>query len=275
MRRTRSKFYRLFRHIYISFLKKNPRLYQRYLFRQQLKRLEKSVLAGENFLRTPSASKDEYDAYDEREQIQYFNSGWYCLVDGKVEYRSAKEIRDYYLQHVYDEIDALLDKKRKISVLEVGCGNCLNIWNIAKRYGDKVGLFGLDISEKRIRVAKEYFGSDLDGVRFYVRSIYDGDLSAVEGPFDLVFSMHCLEQIPYMLEPSLRNMYALCAEKLLMIEPTWEYASPAQKLYLLVADHAKVLLPTIEHLGYQIRKKMALRLQSSAKNQSTLIVIDK
>jgi 2-polyprenyl-3-methyl-5-hydroxy-6-metoxy-1,4-benzoquinol methylase len=270
-----SKFYRLFKHIYISFLKKNPRLFQRYLFRQLLKRLEKSVLAGENFLKTPSTSKDEYDTYDEREQTQYFDSGWDCLVNGKIEYCTAMEIREHYLQHIYDEIDALLVKKRQVSVLEIGCGNCLNIWNIAKKYGDKVELSGLDISGTRIRVAKEYFGSDLDGIRFHMLSIYDGDLSTVEGPFDLVFSMHCLEQLPYMLESSVRNMYALSAKTLLMIEPTWEYASPTQKLYLLVADHAKVLLPTIEHLGYQISKKMALELQSSTKNQSTLIVIDK
>ncbi len=232
---------------------------------------------GTPFLKTPATSQDEYEKYDDREQrAEDEGRGWYCIVDGRIQWMRAKDIRGRYLEPIAGQIDAELKQKRPLYVLEVGCGNCCNLVRLRERYGERVVLSGIDISAKRIDVARRYYGERLNDVDLRVGSVTAEDFEGcLEGRrFDFVFSMHCLEQIPYDLKAALKNMARVTSGRLAMVEPVFEFGNPVQKLSLLISDHAKVLLPTALAMGFNIVRAEPLTIQASPKNQSSLIIID-
>ena len=227
-------------------------------------------------LKTTEDSKQIYDEYDDREQKTWESKSGRCLYNNRIIRLSFKQMRKYYLKYLYEQIDILMGegKTTPIKILEVGCGNCINMVNLKTKYGDNVILHGIDISEKRITVAKSYFGDNRSGVTLQSKSITD-NTGWDNNHFDLVFSMHCLEQIPYKTEDAVLEMYRLTNNKLVLIEPVFELGNTTQRLYLYVQDHNRILLRTIKKLGYNIQKIKILNIQSNPLNQSSIIVIDK
>ena len=240
------------------------------LKRQLMKRLE----AKETSLKTEKDSQRVYDAYDDREQKEYANGSSICLYKGRIAQMANREIRGLYLKYLFRELDKLISEKGRVKVLEVGCGNCINLVELKGRYGDQVQLYGIDISKKRIDVAKSYYSKKLDGIDLSQQSITERCKWA-DGFFDVVFSMHCLEQIAYNLSLALKEMYRLSSKGLILIEPVFENGNVAQRLYLLNSDHTRILLRTLRDLGYKIDRDEVLDIQANPLNQSTLLVIRK
>jgi ubiquinone/menaquinone biosynthesis C-methylase UbiE len=110
-------------------------------------------------------------------------------------------IRDYYLAPMIEQIEALYaaDPTRPVEVLEVGCGNGTNLMVLARALGDKVALRGIDISGERLAQGRTYWGKRLDKVSMVEDSATTLATQA-DGSADLVYSLHCLEQIPYAVE---------------------------------------------------------------------------
>lgn len=252
------------------------RIYLFFVFLMLLTKLVKKILKGKAFFKTPTQSLDIYEAYDDREIRDDESASFECLIEGRIKVKPASELRDAYLNPVVQEIERLSKQgKRPIHVLEVGCGNAINLVRIKRIFGDRVNLTGADISPRRIDIGKRHFGNEIKDIKFAAESITNPNVLDKLGRFDLVFSVHCLEQITYGLEAAVRNLDALATQSIVLIEPTWEHSSPVQRLYLLLSDHAKIIIPTIAAARLRIRHCGALAIQSSLKNQSTLIVIDK
>ena len=178
------------------------------------------------------------------------------------------------MDYLYQEFDPIVAQYAPVRVLEVGCGNCINIVNLKKKYNGKIDLYGIDISDERLRVSKQYFGNALDEVQLRNAPITE-PLDWSDGFFDVVFSMHCLEQIPYQTQSALREIYRLTKRRMVMIEPIFELGNHVQRLYLLNSDHNRILLKSIKQLGYQIWRLESLDIQSNPLNQSSIVVIDK
>lgn len=154
------------------------------------------LLRKKGSTRTPQDSRDQYNLLDNRDQIAYETESKTVTVDGLYKKIPVRELRQFYLEPIYNYIDTVLanNSGKPISILEVGCGNCINIINIREKYGDAVRITGMDISDQRIIVAKKHFGDSLDDIDFTIASITEG-LDYQDGEFDIVYSMHCLEQI--------------------------------------------------------------------------------
>lgn len=256
-------------------IRRSPSLHDKYTYWTQVRRLLSYVQADENFFKTPNTSKDIYDSSDDYEHRGFATGSSLCRVNGQLRRLSQKEVRYLYLNYLWPYLDQLLAEKPKIRVLEMGCGNCINLAETKKRYGDRVELFGRDISLRRIDVAKAYFGSDIDGIDFKTLSATDPVPAEELGAYDLVFSMHCLEQIPFAIEQAVRGVCERAGSLAIMIEPVFEFARPEQKLFLIYSDFVRTLLPTIRYLGYKIVRAEPLAVESSTKNQSSIIVVDK
>jgi SAM-dependent methyltransferase len=250
-------------------------LYDRYLYWTQVRRLLSYVDRKENFFKVPDTSFNIYESRGDYEHRDYETGSALCLVDGKIKRLSHREARDRYLVYLHREIDALLEKQSRLKVLEIGCGNCINLMLLKQRYQDRLDLAGMDISGQRIAVAKEVLGPKLDGVYFEVRSATDPVPPAEENQYDLVFSMHCLEQIPFGILQAVQGMYARTRQRVVMLEPVFEFARPSQKLFLIYSDFVRTLLPTVKYLGYKILRAEPLPIESSLKNQSSIIVVEK
>lgn len=228
----------------------------------------------QSLTKTTADSKSLYQDYDDREQQEYLTHSDLCLVNNKVEKITQKKQREIHLSYIFSEIDSLLKYKNKVTILEVGCGNCINVFEILKKYGELVELHGVDISSNRIGNAKKHFGSALDGANLIVASITE-KTSFDNNQFDLVYSMFCLEQISYDIKPALLEMYRIANNKIVMLEPVFENGTFLQKIYLIVSDHTRILLKSIKELGLPLEKNDILDLQFNPSNQSSILIIDK
>jgi len=257
-----------------AILYSNTKLYFFVMFYYLLNKFRKSILKGSSFVKITTDSENIYEEYSNSEQEEYEKGSKICLYKNKLVKMSHKAIRHEYLKYVYAEIDELLKTNEKVKVVEVGCGNCLNIINILAKY-PSVTVSGLDISKQRIAIAKSYYPQELKDVFFEVCDIAEGATKIEENSADLVFSMHCLEQISHDTKPALIEMYKLTKNKLVLIELVFELGVPAQKMYLTWSDHNRILLKTINKLGFIIKKMDKLIIQENPLNQSTRIVIEK
>jgi len=257
-----------------SLLHYNVDLFYKWKFFRMKSKFIKNLKAREPFLKTTEDSKIIYDNYGDREQKEWESKSVRCLYNNQIVMLTIKEIKIHYLKYLYEEISPIRADNKPIRILEVGCGNCINLVDLKKTFGTFVELYGIDISKNRINVAKNYFGEKLSDVNLQPKSITEKTCWD-DNYFDLVFSMHCLEQIPYKVEDALREMYRLTNKKLVLIEPVIEFGNPAQRLYLYVSDHNRILLRTIKNLAYHISRIEPLNIQSNPLNQSSIIVIGK
>ena len=224
----------------------------------------------------PTTSRDYYDSYDDKEQ-RWFTEGKLilCRDGGRNRWLPFNEIRKRYLTPVIQEIEELLKGGKAVSVLEVGCGNCINLTLLRKQFGSRLKLHGIDISSGRLATAKKFFGQQLADMPLWVESITDPAPKKEIEKYDLVYSMLCLEQIPFAATQAVEGLWKRARFRVVMVEPVWEYARPVQKLKLVRSDYIRTLLPTVKYLGYNITRSEPLGFESSQKNQSSVIVLAK
>lgn len=236
-------------------------------FGTQLVRFAKSLYTGDG-IKTNETSRQIYEHYDNREQVDYDRESRVCLYKGKLEKLSLKEIRERYLEYLFEEIP-----QSTSSILEVGCGNCINLYNLKGEY--PVKLTGIDIASNRIKIASEYFGDSIAGIDLIAPLSITEETPFPENHFDVVFSMHCLEQIAYDSRAAIAEMYRIAKKKVVLIEPVYEHGNAAQRLYLTAQDHNRVLLRSIQELGLEVDRCEPLNIQSNPLNQSSIITIAK
>jgi ubiquinone/menaquinone biosynthesis C-methylase UbiE len=135
-------------------------------------------------------------------------------------------------------------------------------------------VWGVDISDNRINVARNYFKSGLDRARLFAASITERTQFA-DNEFDLVYSMFCLEQIAYDAKSALREMFRFCGGRMVMLEPVFESGTILQKLYLIVSDHSRIVLKSIKELGFPLIRDEVMELQCNPSNQSTVLIVEK
>jgi ubiquinone/menaquinone biosynthesis C-methylase UbiE len=254
--------------------KLSTKLFYKLKFAKLKKKFLRNLYSDSGFVKTTEDSKDIYEKYDDREQRDYVSRSRHCVYNGKVKKLPFKIIREKYLNYLYEELASVNPGRRPLRILEVGCGNCINLVNLSQRFKKEVELYGIDISTRRLEVARKFFKEDLAGVNLF-EAARTQKTNWDNGYFAVVFSMHCLEQIAHETMAAVKEMYRLADRKLVMIEPVFELGNPAQKLYLYNSDHCRILLKTIHALGYKIARLEPLNIQSNPVNQSSIVVIEK
>jgi len=131
----------------------------------------RSLYSDDGFVKTIEDSRDIYEAYDDREQKDYLSRSRYCVDNGKVKKLPFKKIREKYLHYLYQELASFNPLSTPLRVLEVGCGNCINLANLSRRFKSTADLYGIDISARRLEVARDFFKEGLAGVELFEASI--------------------------------------------------------------------------------------------------------
>lgn len=218
-------------------------------FRKRLKDLHArfaSQLRGEAELvqKHGGGAKDVYEVYGDREMRAFETDSCEGLRGGEVQQISLREVRDAYLEPVGKAIEQLRkDVDRPLRVLEVGCGNATNLMLLNQRFPG-VAFSGIDIAEGRIAEGRKYWGERLTSVELAQASATDLSLFA-DKSFDLVYSVCALEQIPYSLGDAVREMVRLADRRIVCVEPVFEFGNEAQRLYNVVSDQVRTLLPEL------------------------------
>jgi len=140
----------------------------------------------------------------------------------------ATRVRQLLLQQVVERL-------RPRRVLEVGCGNGVNLMLLSARFPD-IELTGVDLTPEGIRAATELQrqGSLPEGMAAYgpqpavdptafrriaFRQGDAGNLPFADGSFDLVYTMLALEQMETLRDRALSQLARVAAGHVLMIEP--------------------------------------------------------
>ena len=180
---------------------RNPKVYFWGKRIEMIMGLMKKLKKGREIRRHFGVSHSAYQAYDDWEMRAYEQGSTWTLDHDRMNRVSFIAIRDYYLAPMIEQIEALYaaDPTRPVEVLEVGCGNGTNLMVLARALGDKVALRCIDISGERLAQGRTYWGKRLDKVSMVEDSATTLATQA-DGSADLVYSLHCLEQIPYAVE---------------------------------------------------------------------------
>ena len=196
----------------------------------------------------------------------------------KIEYDNYgnREILDHeYLNIIFKYIDELLNKKETIKILEIGCWNWINSMIIKEKYWAKVKILASDISFERINQWKKYYWNKMENIDFKQINIVTDDIEWNENLYDLVFSIHVLEQIPYEWKDAIVNMVKSSNDLVVLIEPDWYLANPLQRLYLIENDHIRCIKDIINLLWYNLSEYYKSSVQSCIYNPSIVFKIKK
>lgn len=222
-----------------------------------------------------NGSKAEYDTYDDRE-LQDFESGVYRVLKNNVLCDvPSKTVRETYLAPIFVEIEALIVRTSgPVRVLEVGCGNGTNLKVIKDRFGASVDLTGIDISKTRLDVGKAFWKGALDGID--LRQASATDLSEFEdSSFDIVYSVCALEQITYRLHEAVREAVRLSKSSIVCVEPVYEFGNEVQRLYNIVSDQCRTLLPELKQHGLRVEEGGLMPILHNPSNPVGLLVARK
>jgi len=241
----------------------------------QLARLRKNVRNNTAFGSEGSTRKSMLSQYNQNDTREYDETACPAYFEGRIMTMSNEDIRQEFLKYVFEEVDKLKVKNPVPLILEVGCGSCINLAALKTEYGDAFPIAGMDTSRQRMEVAKNHYKEDLEGVELIQGDITQGLADYKDEAFDMVFSMHCLELLSHGCENAVREMFRLAKSKIVLIEPVFDFAKPAQRLKLINDNHNHVLLKIVKDLGYTLSRLEALDIQSPPLRPSSIIVIDK
>lgn len=238
--------------------------------------LPRKLAKGREIRRHFGVSHSAYQAYDDWEMRAYEHGSTWTLDHGRMNRVSFVDIRAGYLAPVIERARALhaANPDRPVEILEVGCGNGTNLMVLAKELAGLAVLRGIDISAERLAQGRAYWGDRLIGVDMAEDSATTLD-TQTDASADIVFSVHCLEQIPYAVDDCLRSMARVTRADVVFVEPVWEFANPTQKIYTLFADQLRTLIPSIPQNGLKIVSKTRAEVIANPLNQSGIIVARK
>ncbi|MGB3406274.1 MAG: class I SAM-dependent methyltransferase [Jannaschia sp.] len=242
---------------------------------KQIRDFLRKLKRGEEFRRHTSISFDDYETYDDWEIRIDEEGSNFTLYHGAMAQTSFREIRDHYLEPVKEQIERLLDAGGpRPRVLEVGAGNCTNLVRLKETFGDRIELSGVDLSPERLRVGKTYWGERLEAVDLSVDSALT--LSTIkDAEFDLVYSMHCLEQLPYHADQAVSSMSRASRDTVVFVEPVIEFANTAQKLYTLFGDQLRTLLPILGKSDLEIVSSVPAKMLANPLNMTGMVICRK
>ncbi len=161
-----------------------------------------------------------------------------------------------------------IDRLRPASVLEVGCGNGLNLLVLACRFPE-IAFRGVELTPGGVAVARAVQAeSELPAVlrRFAPEPLVDptahrkvelhrGSAAVLpfpDGGVDLVYSSLALEQMEQVRAQALAEMARVSARHTLMLEPFWECNDHGlRRDYLLTRDHFRGRIDELPAYGLE------------------------
>ena len=253
---------------------RDPRLYYRWKVLEFTASRLRKLARGVELRRHTHLSRDIYEEYGDWEMRIYEAGQVFTYDHGRMGHVPLKAVRDAYLAPVEAEIRALAEARGgPVRVLEVGCGNGTNLMLLNERLGDRASLAGIDIAARRIELGRGYWGARLDGVELGVDSALTLAGQADDSA-DLVFSVHCLEQLPYHVAQAVAAMARVARRRIVFVEPLWEIANTAQRLYAMLGDQLRTLLPEIEAAGLTVLRTEAPEVLANPLNRTGVVVVD-
>ena len=186
-----------------------------------------------------------------------------------VEISGSKE--DYYSQYLKN----IIQKTDTKSFLEVGAGEltlaAAVLKNLKNNYLDYTGA--LDLSLNRLVVGNEF----LKKQNLNIDYIVSGDASNLpfsDNCFDLVYTSHCLEQVPHLFVKAVNECSRVAKKYVVLIEPSYEFGSEVTKNHIYKKGYVKITSKLLNKLDLSIVYRNKSSVQTYI-NGSEIIILKK
>ncbi len=173
------------------------------------------------------------------------------------------------------DLAALLDELAPESILEAGTGEATSLAPVLQRMKRRPRrTLGFDISLSRLLYARKYLAdhgqSDV--------TLFTADLDRIplaSGSVDTVVTIHAVEPNHGREDAILSELLRVARRNLVMIEPSYETASPEARARMDRLGYVRGLPEALVRLGHPARRIEPWPHNSNPLNQAALIVVDK
>jgi ubiquinone/menaquinone biosynthesis C-methylase UbiE len=192
--------------------------------------------------------------------IEKNNVKFYAELNDGTVVKCKGNIHKYY----GDIISRIIKQTKSKSFLEVGAGELTQfklICDFLKKINYKVKeTCGLDISFKRLLVGKSYLKKNKNEISYIVQG-NAAELPFANDSFDLIYTCHCLEQVPVLFKKSINEMLRVAKNYVVLIEPSYELSNKLTANYIYYKGYIQInekLLGNIKHKYFK-RIKLPFR----------------
>ena len=224
---------------------------------------------GENIDRDKDYVIDNYSKVGSRDLDTYFNdTPRRCMFNGEVTTHSMKAVRDFYVEQIAEQIQSSGAKK----ILEVGCGTSLNLYLLSQRFPE-LHFEGIDITPERLEVGKKWFKAEKN----FEPNVQIGDVTQLafeDNAFDLIYTVHCFEQIDQYALAGTQEVCRVAKEKVVFLEPDYMSSNAAQRLFLKNHNYLIDFAKTIESVAPGKLNHQPLDTYVNFMNRTGLFVVN-
>ena len=206
---------------------------------------------------------DELKKKDSKFLVQFENKVLEC----------SGSIKQYYAYCISNIIQSLNLKK----ILEVGAGELTQYYLIKKDLDKKNYKIerscGLDLSFKRLEVGKKFLNSEGQEIE-----TFQGDAQKMpfkDNEFDILYTCHCLEQVPHLLEACLKEMLRVSKKYIVLVEPSYEFTNKITRNHIFRKNYVKITDKVLSKILKGLRYKRFKMPIFQYINGSELIIIEK
>ena len=161
------------------------------------------------------------------------------------------------------------------SVLEAGVGEATTLCNLTKNLNFKPETtMGLDISWSRLKFAKEFlkdFGRN--DVNLFTANLFE--IPLLDNSIDLVYTSHSIEPNGGKEKEALEELYRVTKKYLVLLEPSFELASPEARKRMIEHGYITKLYQTAKDLKYKIIEYRLFDCYSKPVNPTCIMIIEK
>ena len=155
-------------------------------------------------------------------------------VDGRIEKITSVEKNERLLE----EYARIFSRFHFNTVLEVGAGELTTLTPLADSFGRDVEWHAMDLSLNRVYHGKRAF-LESGGRPVHVCKANAVALPYPDGYFDLVYTSHCLEHVPYDFKNAIDEMCRVSRESIVLFEPSYELGTISQRIRMKAQDYVK------------------------------------
>ncbi len=239
-------------------------------FLEDLQKLKQLLEEGKNVIDYLNVQSNEKANSTEAIMISYdLQAGSYVSNDKK-----SPEKKENYTNALAEVIQKL-DHRDAHTILEVGVGEATTLANLIPKLPKNLDrALGFDVSWSRIKYAQTYCKhKNVTNTLLFVGDLFNAPIQ--DNAIDFVYTLHSIEPNGGKEKEALKELYRITNKYLILLEPSYELASPEGKRRMEKLGYVKNLLSTAKELGYHIIEHRLFDYSVNPLNPTGLIIIEK
>lgn len=184
------------------------------------------------------------------------------------------EFKLNYARSIAEIIETLMPDGIQ-SLMEVGTGEATTLGIMAKNLKTiPDNVFGFDISVSRTLFARNFLDEiNLPLVKLFTANLFE--IPLMDNSIDVIYTSHSIEPNGGNEKTALKELYRVARKYIVLIEPSYEFASEEGKLRMEKNGYIKHLARHASKLGYKVIENKLFKYSINPLNPSGITIIEK